>query len=89
MKREINKNDVLKDPHIKWNKFVELIACEGYDDMTKIQRKAHLVFYFEQEMQNGGIAQYFTNQKTDFRQRTISNQQYSIKKKTNAMAQHR
>ncbi len=52
MKREINKNDVLKDPHIKWNKFVELIACEGYDDMTKIQRKAHLVFYFEQEMQN-------------------------------------
>lgn len=32
-----------------------------YDDLVPSQRPAHLVFWYESEMQNGGHLQYFTN----------------------------
>jgi len=33
-----------------------------YTDLTVTQRFAHLVFWYEQEVQNGGHMQYFENQ---------------------------
>ncbi len=34
---------------------------EDYDDLSPLQRKAHLVFWYESEVQNGGHGQYFEN----------------------------
>ena len=44
-----------------WNAFVDLLAVEDYADLTPLQRQAHLVFWYESEVQNGGHGQYFEN----------------------------
>jgi hypothetical protein len=44
-----------------WNGFVQLPAMTDYDDLQPSQRPAHLVFWYEAEVQNGGHLQYFIN----------------------------
>lgn len=34
---------------------------ESYEELTPIQRKAHLLFWYDSEVNNGGHAQYFDN----------------------------
>jgi hypothetical protein len=46
-----------------WIAFVDLLAKESYEDLSPLQRKAHLVFWYESEVQNGGHGQYFENRK--------------------------
>ena len=38
-----------------------MIAVEDYDDLNEVQRVAHLVFWYDAEVQNGGHVQYFAN----------------------------
>jgi uncharacterized protein DUF4375 len=49
------------DNHATWNAFVQQLAMTHYDDLTPAQRPAHLVFWYESEVQNGGHLQYFLN----------------------------
>lgn len=62
MLRRIVTNKMLEDnPYEKWNQFVDLLAMEDYNDLTEIQKVAHLCFWYDSEVQNGGHLQYFVN----------------------------
>lgn len=61
MRRKLSKEAVLNEPHLIWNAFVDLVATEDYERMTQAQQVAHLVFWYDSEVQNGGHYQYFAN----------------------------
>ena len=61
IRRQLKRSEVEGNPHLVWNAFVDLIAVEDYSDLTEIQRLAHLIFWYEAEVQNGGHLQYFAN----------------------------
>ncbi|MGA2662962.1 MAG: DUF4375 domain-containing protein [Verrucomicrobiota bacterium] len=44
-----------------WNAFVDIAARENYADLDGVRRVAHLSFWYEAEVQNGGHLQYFEN----------------------------
>ena len=48
------------------------MAMENYSDLAEEQRPAHLVFWYESEVQNGGHMQYFENRKGDYLNETIA-----------------
>jgi hypothetical protein len=49
------------NPYEKWNQFVDLLAMEDYNHLSEIQKLAHLCFWYDAEVQNGGHLQYFLN----------------------------
>ena len=51
-------------PDAAWNAFVDLIATEEYADLDPVQKVAHLAFWYDSEVQNGGHLQYFQNRGT-------------------------
>jgi predicted transcriptional regulator len=63
--RRLSKSDVEKEPYLVWNSFIDLIAMEDYDDLDEVQRIAHLCFWYDSEVQNGGHLQYFENRRLD------------------------
>lgn len=69
--RTVTKREAEAEPFRIWNAYVDLLACEDYDDLTVEQRFAHLVFWYESEVQNGGHLQYFENRGTEHLEETI------------------
>jgi hypothetical protein len=63
--RTLTKKEVDGEPFRVWNAYVDLLAMERYEDLSPVQRPAHLVFWYESEVQNGGHLQYFENRGTD------------------------
>lgn len=61
MRRSIEHSRAQQEPHLVWNAFVDILAMEDYADLTPNQRMAHLVFWYDSEVQNGGHGQYFEN----------------------------
>ena len=61
IRRQLKSSEVADNPHLVWNAFVDLIAVEDYFALTQIQQLAHLVFWYDSEVQNGGHLQYFAN----------------------------
>jgi hypothetical protein len=59
-------------PWIVWNGFVNLLTMTEYDQLTPQQQLAHLVFWYESEVQNGGHLQYFNNQPLERAEATIT-----------------
>ena len=57
----VTKKALEENAGAAWNAFIELVATTSYEDLTPAQRPAHLVFWYESEVQNGGHLQYFTN----------------------------
>ena len=62
MRRQVRSSDATSRPELVWNAFVDLLAAEDYGDLAPAQRAAHLVFWYESEVQNGGHGQFFANQ---------------------------
>ena len=62
MRRQLHRHLLAEEPHLRWNAFIDLLAVESYADLDPSQRPAHLVFWYESEVQNGGHGQYFENQ---------------------------
>jgi hypothetical protein len=60
--RTITKEQLRIDPYAVWNEYIHLLAMSDYPDLSPIQQAAHLVFWYESEVQNGGHLQYFENQ---------------------------
>jgi hypothetical protein len=58
------KPEVARHPELPWNEYIHILALFNYTDLTATQQVAHLVFWYEQEVQNGGHLQYFENQRT-------------------------
>jgi hypothetical protein len=52
--RKLSKREVESEPFQIWNAFIDLLAMEDYRDLNPVQRAAHLVFWYESEIQNGG-----------------------------------
>src|SRR5687768_6411413 len=50
-----------REPHLAWNAFVDLVASTNYEQLHPRQRPAHLAFWYNAEVQNGGHYQYFEN----------------------------
>ncbi len=70
--RTLKAREVEQAPHLLWNSFVDLLAMERYEDLTEAQRPAHLVFWYESEVYNGGHLQYFENRRTKYLEETIA-----------------
>src|SRR5262245_60004709 len=62
--RRITRQTRQADPYLVWNEYVDLLASSAYDDLSETKRAAHLVFWYEHEVQNGWHLQYFENQGT-------------------------
>jgi len=69
--RTLTRREVEAEPYSIWNAFVNLLAMEQYPDLTLEQRAAHLVFWYENEVQNGGHLQFFENRGTEHLSETI------------------
>ena len=69
--RTLTKRDAVADPYCVWNAFVDLLAMEDYQDLTPVQRAAHLVFWYESEVQNGGHLQFFENRGAEYLRETV------------------
>jgi hypothetical protein len=65
MRRHVVAADAQAQPFLVWNAFIDLLACEEYAALDPFQRPAHLAFWYESEVQNGGHDQYFGNQGTE------------------------
>ena len=57
----VTKAALRENDHADWNAFIQLLALTDYNELAPQQRAAHLVFWYESEVQNGGHLQYFTN----------------------------
>jgi hypothetical protein len=71
MRRSVNREAAESKPYLIWNAFVDLLAMEEYADLSEVQRRAHLVFWYDSEVQNGGHLQYFLNRGTQLVPETL------------------
>jgi hypothetical protein len=62
--RKLSRTLLEQKPYEGWNAFVNLVATESFDDLDSVQRIAHLCFWYDSEVQNGGHFQYFENHRT-------------------------
>ncbi len=69
--RNVTTSMKKNDPYIEWNEYIDLLAMSSYDELDSIQRVAHLIFWYESEVQNGGHMQYFENQGIEYVNETI------------------
>jgi len=72
MRREIDRATALAEPWAIWNAFIDLIATEELESLSPIQRVAHLVFWYDSEVQNGGHYQFLANGGTVHLEETIT-----------------
>jgi hypothetical protein len=70
--RKISRTLFEQKPYEAWNAFVNLIAKEKYEDLVAIQQIAHLCFWYDSEVQNGGHMQFFENRGTLLLNETLS-----------------
>lgn len=71
MKRVLRSEDAQRDPNLVWNEFIHLLAFSEVTELDSIQRPAHLAFWYDSEVQNGGHLQYFENRPTELVGETI------------------
>ena len=70
-RRSLTKEEIRAEPFRIWNAFVDVLAMENYNELSPEQPPAHLVFWYESEVQNGGHFQYFENRGTEHLATTI------------------
>jgi hypothetical protein len=67
----VTKKALADDKRAVWNAFVQFLAMAKYGELTPSQRGAHLAFFYDAEVQNGGHLQYFENRGPDATAETI------------------
>jgi len=72
MRRTVDRQAAEIHPYLIWNAFVDLVGMEAYASLSDVQRRGHLVFWYESEVQNGGHLQFFLNRGTDLLEETLS-----------------
>ena len=70
--RKVSQSELKDLPYLTWNAFIDLIAVENYDDLTEKQRIAHLAFFYDGEVYNGGHYQYFENKGVEYLKETLA-----------------
>jgi len=71
MRRRVNRTAIEGASYLVWNAFIDLLATEKFEDLEQLQRIAHLAFWYDSEVQNGGHYQYFANPAGRRRHETI------------------
>jgi hypothetical protein len=61
IKRKISKELIGKERGLIWNAYVDLVSMEEYEDLTEIQQIGKALFWYENEVENGGHLQFFLN----------------------------
>jgi hypothetical protein len=61
MLRKLKASAVAEESYLVWNAFIDLLAMEEYEQMSTLQKRAHLLFWYDSAVQNGGHHQYFEN----------------------------
>jgi hypothetical protein len=69
--RKLNRAALIKTPYLFWNACIDLVAMEQYQNLDNVQRVAHLTFWYDTEVQNGGHLQYFENRQLAYLKETI------------------
>ena len=69
--KTLTKGEVEKNPNLIWDAFVGLVGLEKYNDLAEGQRAAHLVYWYDNEVQNVGHLQYFANRRSQYLAKTI------------------
>jgi len=67
----ISRKDAEENPYLIWNEFVHLVGLRDYAELSIEQRPAHLVYWYDNEVLNGGHLQYFENKKCEHLEETI------------------
>lgn len=57
----VSRAALREQPYLVWNAFIDLVALTEQDDLTPVQSVAHLAFWYDSELQNGGHLQHFSN----------------------------
>lgn len=65
IRARVSRTDVLRQPHLAWNVFIDLLATTPAHELSQVQLVAHLAFWYDSEVQNGGHLQYFENRGVD------------------------
>jgi hypothetical protein len=60
-RKALNRQVLSRQPYLIWNAFVDIVALTPYEELHPRQRPAHLVFWYDAEVHNGGHYQYFEN----------------------------
>lgn len=53
-----NADDVINEKNLRWDKFIEDVCFRDLENLTEIQRKAVLCFWYDAEMNSGGYSGY-------------------------------
>ena len=61
VRREVDLATARAEPLAVWNAFVDLIATEEFEALSPVQQGAHLLFWYESEVEHGGHRQFFVN----------------------------
>ena len=72
MQRRLTKQQVDASPYEVWNAFVDLLGMERYEDLAPDQRAAQLVFWYWNQIENGGHYQYFENSRGNGLDETVA-----------------
>jgi hypothetical protein len=71
MKTIVSRSAAERNPNLVWNSFVASLASSDFEGLNANQRKAHLVFHYESEVQNGGHLQFFENRPASLIDQTV------------------
>ncbi len=58
---KLSRQQLRDDPHLVWNTYVSILALSDSRELTPNQLDAQLVFFYENDVQNGGHLQFFEN----------------------------
>lgn len=61
IKRNISKELIGKERGLIWNAYVDIVCMEEYDDLSEIQQIGKALFWYENEVMNGGHLQFVIN----------------------------
>ncbi|WP_159888758.1 DMP19 family protein [Paenibacillus puerhi] len=68
---ELRKTDIEQNEYLIWNSYIHFIATTPYEELNDVQRVAHLCFWYDSEVQNGGHLQYFENRRALYIEETL------------------
>ena len=60
-RRPVSRTEFAKFKGVRWNAMNDICALSRTEDLTPVQRVAHLAYWYMSEVYNGGHYQYFIN----------------------------
>jgi Domain of unknown function (DUF4375) len=61
-KQALSKAELIQNRSLAWNAFISIVGVASYEELSPVQQVAHLGYWYEAEVSNGGHLQYFRNQ---------------------------